>query len=169
MENEETFIEYAVKYDGSLTSYPCVRLRHTDEELVLLHQVREPFCMRAGGEELCIPAGAYTVAFYWEDKPFNAYYWLDPRGVYLGTYFNLAEQTVISTDTVTFHDLIVDVLARPDGSFLILDEEELPAPLADFEDGRVERHLRQLTEAMPEVLRYLDRETYRLIADGSIR
>ncbi|MBB6675112.1 DUF402 domain-containing protein [Cohnella nanjingensis] len=171
MENADTrtFTEHAIKYDGTKKSYPCVRLRQSGDELVLLHKVREAFCMKQGDEELCIPAGAYTVAYYWLDRPYNAYYWLNPEGVYLGTYFNLVERTVVTDDAVTFHDMIVDVLAMPDGSYVVLDEEELPSPMPEFEGGSVERHLKALTDSISDTMRYLDRETYRLIASGSIR
>ena len=38
---------------------------------------------------------------------------------------------------VSFEDLIIDIMVLPNGEYFILDEDELPEPLGNFEGGYV--------------------------------
>ena len=65
--------------------------------------------------------------------------------------------------------MIVDVMVMPDGDYAVLDEDELPAPLDVFENGRVKSSVDQLLRHLDKVMRYLYEETDRLIEAGNIK
>ncbi|RXZ79736.1 DUF402 domain-containing protein [Paenibacillaceae bacterium] len=161
---EMQVLERSIKYDGKTTVYACQELRRADKQLVLLHTVRQAFSMQLDEQLVCIPAGSLTIAYYWEDRPYNAYYWVDSQGRYLGTYFNLVKNTRFTEDTVTFHDLIIDVMVLPSGVHDILDVDELPIPLANFENGTVLKDLQQLVQSLDDIIAYMAVETGELAA-----
>ncbi len=47
---------------------------------------------------------------------------------------------------MSFEDLIIDILVLPSGEYFILDEDELPESLEEFEDGYVNEALNVLEE-----------------------
>lgn len=68
-----------------------------------------------------IPIGAFTFAFYWCDRNYNVYHWLDPEGKTLGFYFNAANRTVIDSTGVEWDDLELDYWLDADGHAAFLD------------------------------------------------
>ena len=53
---------------------------------------------------------------------------------------------------VSFEDLIIDIMVLPNGEYFILDEDELPEPLGNFEGGYVKKALYGLKEIIPKEL-----------------
>lgn len=145
-------IERKIKYNSEVVDYRCKLLELTGKSIKLFHVVETPFTMIAGNAELTIPEGSYTVAYYWEDRPYNLYYWRNHDGEYLGAYFNLVKNTKISSDIVSFQDLIVDILVFPNGEYYILDEDELPISLDLFEGGAVQSAINVLTATLFVIL-----------------
>ena len=88
-----------------------------------------------------LPAGTVSFGHFWEDRGYNVYHWLDGAGRTVGYYFNIADETRISPNVNSWRDLVLDVLATPDGRCQVLDEHELPArcqsrpPLAESRRG----------------------------------
>jgi hypothetical protein len=76
-----------------------------------------------------LPAGTVSVGHFWTDRHYNVYHWLDRAGQTLGYYFNICDETRITTGTIEWRDLVVDVLAIPGARLDVLDEDELPAEL----------------------------------------
>ena len=76
-----------------------------------------------------MPEGSFTLGYFWQDRPYNVYHWLDPDERTLAYYANIADRTAITATTIAWRDLVVDVLIRPNGSVEVLDEDELPADL----------------------------------------
>ena len=76
-----------------------------------------------------MPEGSFTLGYFWQDRPYNVYHWLDPDERTLAYYANVADRTAITATTIAWRDLVVDVLVRPNGSVEVLDEDELPADL----------------------------------------
>jgi len=108
---------------GGEKRFDCLRLAGSTEHAVLLWIAPEP--MRVHGVDL--PAGTISFGHFWTDRFFNVYHWLDADGRTLGFYFNLADRTRIAERELVWRDLVVDVLATPDGRLDLLDEDELPA------------------------------------------
>jgi hypothetical protein len=109
---------------GKVHSFRC-RLAHRDgSSMVVLFVSDRPYRV----DTLELPAGTVTLGHFWADRPYNAYHWMDPDGRTLAYYFNIADQTDIG-DPLSWRDLVVDVLLRPDGALKVLDEDELPLDL----------------------------------------
>jgi predicted RNA-binding protein associated with RNAse of E/G family len=109
------------------------------DHAVVLWVAREP--MHVHGVDL--PAGTVSLGHFWTDRHYNVYHWVDGNRRTIGFYFNVADQTEIRADPacIQWRDLVIDVLATPEGRLDVLDEDELPAALdpetaAHIEAGR---------------------------------
>lgn len=67
--------------------------------------------------------------FFSPTVPFNAFSVFAPDGTLRGWYANVTYPTILRFDTdpvtLVWHDLWVDLIALPDGSWVIRDEDEL--------------------------------------------
>lgn len=145
-------IERKIRYDSKIVEYKCHVLSSRNRRIVLFHRIEEPFTMKANDFYITIPVGSYTIAYYWLDCPYNLYFWRDREGNYLASYFNIVKKTIFEENRVTFEDLIIDVLALPNGEYFILDEDELPEPLETFENGFAKCALETLLNSMNDIL-----------------
>jgi predicted RNA-binding protein associated with RNAse of E/G family len=75
---------------------------------------------------LTLHPGTLTYAFYWLDRPYNLYWWLDGSGETVGYYINLADSVQLSAREFAWRDLVIDLLVLPGGRIRLIDEEELP-------------------------------------------
>ncbi|MCW4682853.1 DUF402 domain-containing protein [Bacillus pumilus] len=145
-------IERKIKYDQKVVEHTCQLLDVQGQQAVLFHKIEDTFTMRAGDGSLTIPKGSYTTAYYWKDRPYNIYFWRDDQGKELGSYFNIVGNTWFNGQLVMFEDLIVDLLVLPNGDFFVLDEDELPESLTDFEQGSVRRALEGVMASLESIL-----------------
>lgn len=67
-----------------------------------------------------------TLAYYSDTKPYNVYCWFTEENEVIAYYFNIVENTSLSPDLFSYHDLIVDILVYPDLTYEVLDEDEIP-------------------------------------------
>ncbi|MEW9109513.1 MAG: DUF402 domain-containing protein [Cytobacillus gottheilii] len=144
----DKIIERKIKYDSKIVDYHCKLLYMGKQSAVLFHINEESFTMTTNQKSLTIPKGSYTIAYYWEDRAYNLYFWRDQKGNYLGAYFNIVKNTTINAEMVSFEDLIIDILVLPNGKYFVLDENELPEALDQFENGFVKQALFELTGAL---------------------
>ncbi|KIL75008.1 DUF402 domain-containing protein [Bacillus badius] len=145
-------IERKIKYDSTIVEHACRLLKACDQTAVLFHKIQYTFTMTAEQVKLTIPKGSYTIAYYWKDRPYNLYIWRDGNGAYLGAYFNIVRQTKLTDQFLSFEDLIIDIMVLPNGTYFILDEDELPEPIEQFENGTVHRTLQAFIHSMPVIL-----------------
>jgi predicted RNA-binding protein associated with RNAse of E/G family len=123
---------------GEEKRFDCLRLAGNADHVVVLWIARAP--MHVHGVDL--PAGTVSFGHFWTGRFYNVYHWVDAdRRTTIGFYFNLADQTRIAASEIVWRDLVVDVLATPDGRVEVLDEDELPEPLdtevaAHISDGK---------------------------------
>lgn len=148
----QEIIERKIRYDSKIVEYKCHLLSAQNDCVVLFHLINKPFTMKGNDFQLDIPVGSYTIAYYWLERPYNLYFWRDQAGDYLGSYFNIVKNTKFEEGIVTFEDLIIDVLALPNGEHFLLDEDELPEPLETFENGLAKQGLDTLLTSIDEVL-----------------
>lgn len=118
----------------------------------------------AGGA-LVVPEGAMNLAHYWIDRPYNVYHFLH-QGRTLAIYGNVAEGTVIREDLVQYLDLTVDVLIRPSGEALVLDEDELPPDLAPARRKHIAKAVEDLTSGPRRFAAYIEGESAPYLAAG---
>ncbi|WP_237980187.1 DUF402 domain-containing protein [Bacillus thuringiensis] len=152
-------VERKIRYDSTIVDHTCLLLEKQLQSIVLFHEVQYSFTMTAHRASLTIPKGSYTIAYYWENRPYNLYIWRDKNGMYLGSYFNIVKNTQITDKLVSFEDLIIDILVLPSGEYFILDEDELPEPLEGFEGGYVNEALYVLKEIIRKSLPQMIEET----------
>jgi protein associated with RNAse G/E len=155
-------IERKIRYDSLVIEHTCLLLNAQNHHVVLFHEIMDAFTMKAGPRELNIPIGSYTIAYYWKDRPYNLYIWRDNEGNYLGSYFNIVKNTYMADKLLSFEDLIIDIMVLPDGSHFILDEEELPVPLEQFESGSVKQALNSLLDSIDILLSQIIEESGKL-------
>ncbi len=77
--------------------------------------------------EIQIKPGTLSFGYFWSDKNYNVYHFILPDGNTLGFYINIAQNTIITPRSIEWRDLYVDVWINTDGSFAVLDENEVPA------------------------------------------
>lgn len=145
-------IERKIRYNSEIVDYKCKLLSAQSQHVVLFHIIEQAFTMAADHRTITIPEGSYTIAYYWKDRPYNLYFWRDKNGKYLASYFNIVRNTTIADQIITFEDLIIDILALPNGEYFILDEDELPEKLERFENGLVKRAVESLAESINDIL-----------------
>lgn len=134
--------ERKVRLDGSHEDFMCERLLlEPGKRAVLRYRVDREWRIADGA--LVVPAGSVNLAHYWMDRPYNVYQFM-AAGRTLAYYCNIAEPTAIREDLVEYLDLAVDVLIRPSGEALVLDEDELPEDLSPERRKTVARALEQL-------------------------
>ncbi|PHB03097.1 DUF402 domain-containing protein [Bacillus wiedmannii] len=162
-------IERKIRYDGTTIDHACLLIEAQQDKIILYHEIQYSFTMTANDKKLTIPKGSYTVAYYWGNRPYNLYVWRDQDGGYLGSYFNIVKNTCITDEVVSFEDLILDIIILPSGEFFILDEDELPESLEQFEDGYVEKALHTVKNTIQESLPKIISETATLYKKNKYR
>jgi predicted RNA-binding protein associated with RNAse of E/G family len=152
-----TIIERKTRLDGSVSEYRCERLSvDVDRRAVLRYVMDREWVIGESG--VVLHPGQITVAHYWSDRPYNVYHWLDgPRTI--AYYCNVASDTLIREDIVAYTDLVVDVLLRPSGETIILDEEELPPDLAPALRVHIARALETIAAGPRRLVAEIERET----------
>ena len=122
-----TVIERKRGLDGSVAEFACAGLAVDPGRSAVLGYTVDRDWAVAGGV-ITVPAGAVTIGHFWADRPYNVYHWL-VDGRTLAYYVNASAGPTITAEAVDWLDLAVDILVRPDASFLVLDEDEVPPDL----------------------------------------
>ena len=117
-------IERKTKLDGSSVEFACAGLAIDPGRSAVLGYTLDRDWSVAGGI-ITVPRRAVTIGHFWADRPYNVYHWL-VDGRTLAYYVNVSAPPRIAATTVEWLDLAVDILVRPDASFLVLDEDEVP-------------------------------------------
>jgi protein associated with RNAse G/E len=97
-----------------------------------------------------IPRGTRTIEYYWLDRWYNVFRFLETDGATRLYYCNLSRPPTISGSILTYIDLDIDILVRPDFSYQILDLEEFAANAARY--GYSEQVKTQAHEALDELI-----------------
>jgi predicted RNA-binding protein associated with RNAse of E/G family len=155
-------IERKTRLDGSVSEYRCERLSLEVGRHAVLRYVMDRE-WNIAGTGIVLRPGQITIAHYWIDRPYNVYHWLDgPRTI--AYYCNVASDTVIDEEVVAYTDLVVDVLLRPTGETIVLDEEELPPDLAPARRIHIARALETIASGPRRLAAEIERETRAVLA-----
>ncbi|MEX2314619.1 MAG: DUF402 domain-containing protein [Thermomicrobiales bacterium] len=73
----------------------------------------------------CFEPGDRLDEFFSLDRWHNLFAVFRPTGELVGWYCNVTYPTIVDGDELRWHDLWVDVIVRPDGQVVVLDEDEL--------------------------------------------
>lgn len=111
-----------LKYDGSEYRRWQASVSREEEGLIVLDaQFDADVQHDLLGE---ISRGTRTVEYYWLDRWYNVFRFLESSGATRLFYCNVNMPPVMSGGALTYIDLDIDVLVRPDFSYQILDLEE---------------------------------------------
>jgi len=155
-------IERKTRLDGTVSEYRCERLSlDVDRRAVLRYAMDREWVI--GDTGIVLRPGHITIGHYWSERPYNVYHWLDGDRT-IAYYCNVATDTVIHEDLVGYTDLVVDVLLRPSGETIVLDEEELPPDLAPARRIVIARALEAIASGPRRLIAEVERETRAALA-----
>ncbi len=120
-----SIVEIKTTLAGECKEFDCELLKSTRGEVVVIYRMPHDVQL----EDLLLPKDSISIGYFWEDRAYNAYHWIDEQCQTLALYFNICDNTRISRQQVAWRDLTVDVLITPDLRCRVLDEDELPHDL----------------------------------------
>lgn len=111
-----------LKYDGSESRRWQASVSRQEEGLIVLDAQFEADVQH----DLLgkISRGTRTIEYYWLDRWYNVFRFLESSGATKLFYCNVNLPPVISDRTLTYIDLDIDVLVEPNFGYRILDLEE---------------------------------------------
>jgi protein associated with RNAse G/E len=129
-DSERSIIVRAFKYDGSEHRRWRARLRRADASLIEL-DARFEEEIRHALLGTILP-GTISLEYYWPDRWYNVFRFLEPGGEMRNYYCNVNVPPVFDSSGLSFIDLDMDILVAPDLSYRILDEDEFEENAARF-------------------------------------
>jgi len=119
-----------LKYDGAEYRRWNARLARQEGSLLILDA---EFDFDVDHESLgAISKGARTVEYYWLDRWYNVFRFLNNGGDTRLYYCNINTPPVLEGDTLSYVDLDIDILVQPDFSFEVLDLDEFEVNAAQY-------------------------------------
>ena len=105
-----------------------------------------------------IHKGTLTVEYFWPDRWFNIFKFLEPDGRLKYFYCNIAMPPEFVDGKIEYVDLDIDVIVLPDGSPQILDEDDfaISAKRFQYSDDLVAR----VKAVLKELLELLDKKEF---------
>ncbi len=111
-----------LKYDGAVhRQWPATIARRDESVIVLDAEFTDDVEHDLLG---VINRGTRTIEYYWFDRWYNVFRFLESDGKTKLFYCNVSMPPSLKHGTLTYIDLDIDILVRPDGSFAVLDQEE---------------------------------------------
>jgi protein associated with RNAse G/E len=71
-----------------------------------------------------IERGTVSIEYYWLDRWYNVFRFLEPDGSLRNFYCNVNLPPTFDGQTLTYVDLDIDIIVKPDFSYQILDRDE---------------------------------------------
>jgi protein associated with RNAse G/E len=130
-----------LKYDGTEYRRWNAKLAQKDDSLIVLDAAFEDDVEHdlLGN----IRSGTRTIEYYWPDRWYNIFRFLESDGSTKLYYCNVNMPLSIEGGILSYIDLDIDVLVRPDFSYQVLDLEEFAANAARYgypEQVRAQTH-----------------------------
>ena len=97
-----------------------------------------------------IKTGTRTVEYYWLDRWYNVFRFLNDDGSTRLWYCNVNTPPKTGDGTLTYVDLDIDILVQPDFTFEVLDEEEFQTNAREY--GYTAEEQRRAHEAVEELI-----------------
>lgn len=122
IESLPRIIVRACKYDGTEhRRWEAGVLRRDDSLLVLDAKFETEVRHQLLG---IIARGTASIEYYWLDRWYNVFRFLEPDGQLRNYYCNVNVPPVYEKGVLSFVDLDMDILVAPDLSYKVLDEDE---------------------------------------------
>jgi protein associated with RNAse G/E len=136
-----------LKYDGTEHRRWNATLTRRDESLIVLDAAFEDEVEHhlIGN----IKRGTRTIEYYWPDRWYNIFRFLESDGATKLYYCNVNMPPSIDGGILSYIDLDIDILVRPDFSYQVLDLEEFEANAVRY--GYPEQVRQRAHEAVAEL------------------
>ena len=141
-----------LKYDGAEYRRWDATLARQDDSLIVLDA---EFEFDVQHESLGkIPRGTPTIEYYWLDRWYNIFRFLECDGATRLYYCNVNMPPATSGGVLSYVDLDIDILVRSDFSYQVLDLEEFAANAERY--GYPEPVKSQAHEAVDELISMIE-------------
>lgn len=137
-----------LKYDGSEYRRWKARLARREGSLILLDAEFETDVEHAALGT--IPRGTRTVEYYWLDRWYNVFQFLQSDGRTRLWYCNVSTPATLDDGVLNYVDLDIDLLVQPDLSYEVLDMDDFELNAGRF--GYSEETHRQAHGAVNELV-----------------
>jgi protein associated with RNAse G/E len=119
-----------LKYDGAEHRRWNGRIARNDGSLIVLYcEFEEEVQHELFGN---IPRGTQTIEYYWLDRWYNIFQFLDSAGKTRVLYCNVSTPPVLTDETLSYVDLDIDILVQANLSYHVLDLEEFEGHVVQF-------------------------------------
>jgi protein associated with RNAse G/E len=122
MESPDQVTIRVLKYDGTEYRRWNARLSQRDGSLLVLDAEFE--CDVQHDLLGAIPGGTRTIEYYWLDRWYNIFRFMKGDNATRLYYCNINMPPSLDDNVVTYIDLDIDILVRPDFSYQVLDLDE---------------------------------------------
>ena len=141
-----------LKYDGSEYRRWEATLAQRDESLIVLDaEFADEVQHHLLGN---ISRGTRTIEYYWLDRWYNIFRFLESDGGTKLYYCNINMRPEISGGVLSYIDLDLDILVQPDFSYQVLDLEEFETNAVQF--GYPDQVKRQAHKALAELISMIE-------------
>ena len=151
-----------LKYDGTeYRRWKASLAQQEDSLLVLDAEFEYDVQHQLLGE---IKRGTRTIEYYWLDRWYNIFRFLDEKGRTRLFYCNVNMPPKFEGATLSYVDLDIDILVQPDFSYQILDQDEFEkhAELFGYDDDT----RRQAHSAVDELIAMIERRQFPFVVDA---
>jgi predicted RNA-binding protein associated with RNAse of E/G family len=156
---DRRIVEVKRTLDGKVIEYPAELLVSEDERAVLLYRLDEHEVI--GGGRITLPAGTLSFGYFWVDRPYNVYHFTH-GGDTLVYYINIGRIHSLTDSELAWDDYAVDVLAFPDGTVEVLDEDEVPETVDESVRDFIAATTSQVLRDLDAIVGAVEQETRRL-------
>jgi protein associated with RNAse G/E len=101
-----------------------------------------------------ISSGTRTIEYYWLDRWYNVFRFLESDGTTKLFYCNINLPPTLSGGVLSYIDLDIDILVRPDSSYQVLDLDEFAANALRY--GYSEQVKKQTHAAVDELVSMIE-------------
>jgi protein associated with RNAse G/E len=159
----EQIIVRVLKHDGVESRRWKARVARREDPLIVLDAEFEV----AVQHDLIgdIPSGTRTIEYYWLDRWYNVFQFLEVNNQTRLYYCNVNTPPVLRNGVLSYIDLDLDVLVAPDFSYQVLDSDEFAANTTRF--GYSDETLRQAHKALAELTSMIERRQFPFMSDPS--
>jgi len=140
------------KYDGAEHRRWSARLQRKEGSLLVLDAA---FAEEIKHDQIgTIAPGTISTEYYWLDRWFNIFRFSAPDGQLQSYYCNINIPPVFDGRVLSYVDLDLDILVRPDLSYRVLDLEDFESNALRF--GYSDEVRRNASEALDELIRLIE-------------
>ena len=141
-----------LKYDGSeYRRWEATLAQQHDSLIVLDAEFADEVRHHLLGN---ISRGTRTIEYYWLDRWYNIFRFLESNGATKLYYCNVNMRPEIRGGILSYIDLDLDILVQPDFSYQVLDLEEFEANAARY--GYTDQVKRQAHTALAELISMIE-------------